>query len=172
MMLRQRAAGRRHSSRWLPAAFVAQLLIVTGIETSYAQDDPEWVTGAEAGTCFAATIRPGIGITYSARDKLQMFLAGSIGAIRVPEANAFMEIGKVSASMHLKPVDDIGNWIFEPKNDPQAVRKVVNEILKGTAGPLKISSFDGGFDMEVETAELKGQGDAFHECVKRATPGI
>lgn len=172
MMARQRAAGRRHSFRWLPAALAAQLLTIASIGPAYAQDDPEWVTGDDAGTCFAATIRPGIGITYSASDKLQMFLAGSIGAIRVPEANAFVEIGNVSASLRLKPVDDIGNWIFEPKNDPKAVRKVVDEILKGTAGPLKMSSFDGGFDMKVETAELKGQGGAFHECVRRAMPGI
>ncbi|MEB2846084.1 hypothetical protein GAO09_19875 [Rhizobiales bacterium RZME27] len=150
------------------AALAVQFSTITG--QLQAQDAPEWATGDEAGTCFAATIRPGTGITYSAKDKLQMFLAGSIGAIRAPAPTARVEIGSLATDLRMKPVDDIGNWMFEPKTDQQMLRKVVDEILKGTAGPLKIHSVDGGFEMKVETKELKARGDAFHACVKRIRP--
>lgn len=172
MTAKRRAKATKLGARWLPAAVLAQFFTVACIGPVYAQDDPEWVTGDDAGTCFAATIRPGIGITYSARDELQMFLAGSIGAIKAPAPTARVEIGNLATDLRMKPVDDIGNWMFEPNTDQQMLGKVVDEILKGTAGSLKIHSVDGGFEMKVETKELKARGGAFHDCVRRLTPGI
>ncbi len=152
---------------------VAAAMLLTGAISVRAEDkkpgETLWSVGEDGNGCFAATSGPGVGITYSDKERFQVFLAGGNGSATSPSPSVNITIGQVAERLPLKAIGEEG-WLLHESASAQSIRAFTAEMLKGTSGPISIKSDDVGIDMSFETADLQSRGPLFWQCVKRQTP--
>lgn len=129
-----------------------------------------WSVGEDGDGCFAATNDPGVGITYSAKERFQVFFSGGNGSATSSSPSVNIMIGQVTERLPLKAIGEEG-WLLHESASVESIRAFTAEMLKGTSGPISIRSDDAGIDMSFETAGLQSRGPLFWQCVKRQTPG-
>lgn len=152
---------------------VAVTMVVTGVLSMRAEAAKPgvtlWSVGEDGNGCFAATDNPGVGITYSAKERFQVFFAGGNGSTTSPSPSVNITIGQVAERLPLKAIGEEG-WLLHESTSVESIRAFTAEMLKGTSGPISITSDDAGIDMSFETAGLQSRGPLFWQCVKRQTP--